>query len=87
MEKWKLVKDELSGDRLERTLEDGAKQSIFLPVRLKGRAKKNNRGRLELYGTKQKTPNLTMGFYKYIINPADTLDGKKIRVTIEVLEE
>ena len=87
MIKWKRVKDDRSGDRMERTLEDGTTQSIFLPVRLEGRAKKDDRNRMALYGRKQKTPNLVMGFHKYIINPSDALDGKKIRITIEVLEE
>lgn len=88
MTKWKRVNDGLSGDRLEMTLEDGTTQSIHLPVRLEGRAKKDDRERiLELYGRKQKTPNLIIGFCKYMINPADALNGKKIRVTIEVLEK
>jgi hypothetical protein len=87
--KWKKSKDRLGKDVLE---SDGS--MIMLPITYQGEATKTNYdNQIQVRGYRQKHSDLILTFTRWTkfgkkeIRNSDALEGKKIKVTIEVLED
>jgi len=83
MEKWIHKKDLPDGDRLEKMVDEKTRRVISLPMKMKGRAKQDLNA-IELYQYKKKYPSLRINFNSKVT--AEALDGKKILITIEVID-
>ena len=86
----KKVKDDRSDKYL---LQDENGFSYVLPITFTGKVKKQSDDSITVRGYRQKYPYIRINFYRYIISgkkkykQPDALNGKKIKVTIEVLED
>ena len=85
LKKWYKAIDETFGGEI--LTKDGDSNAICLPIRFAGKAKNIN-NILEITEWKKKSPSLKMMFYRRTVNESlnEVLDGKKIRVTIEVID-
>ena len=83
MGKWIHKKDLPDGDRLEKIVDEKTRRAISLPMKMKGRAKQNL-NTVELYRYKKRYPSLRINFNGKVT--AEALDGKKILITIEVID-
>lgn len=89
MGKWIHKKDTPLGDRLEKQEDDGSRKIITLPMTLRGHAEKMLVGEITITEFKRKYPSYSLIFNhlsERFGNPVDALDGKKIKITIEVIE-
>ena len=83
MGKWKRKKDLPDGDRLVKILDEKTRRIIHLPIKIRGRAKQDT-DTIELYQYKKRYPSLRINFNSKVT--AEALDGKKILITIEVID-
>jgi len=86
---WKKAKDDRNND----VLQAKTGHMIMLPIKFEGIAKKDDvQDAIRIRQYRQKSPDLTIIFNRYAdygnvkIKNGEALDGKKIRVTIEVLD-
>lgn len=79
---WMRKKDLPDGDRLVKIIDRKTRRTIFLPMKMRGRTKQNL-NTIELYQYKKKYPSLRINFNSKVT--AEALDGKKILITIEVI--
>jgi len=82
MNKWLHKKNLPGGDRLEKIIDKNSRQNVPLPIKIQGRAE-NNLNVVELFQYKKRYPALRISFNSK--THAEALDGKKILVTIEVI--
>ena len=83
MGKWKRRQDLLEGDHLVKILDRKTRRIIRLPITMKGRAKQDL-NTIELYERNKRYPSLRINFNGKVT--AEALDGKKILITIEVVD-
>ena len=84
MKKWVKKTNPVSG---EEVLESNS-TAICLPIKYIGTAKNIGGTYLDIRERRKKYPSVCMHFYRSLLgtNLAEVLDGKKILVTIEVLD-
>jgi len=83
MGKWRRKKDLPNGDRLEKIVDKTTRRTILLPIKMRGRAKQDLTT-VVLFEYKKRYPAIRISFNGQVT--AEALDGKKILVTIEVIE-
>jgi len=83
MGKWRLKKDLPDGDRLEKIVDRKTKRTVPLPIKMKGRAKQDV-NTIVLFKHKKRYPAVRISFNGQV--NAEALDGKKIMITIDVIE-
>ena len=80
-------------DRLGKPVLENENMMITLPIKYEGKTTKTGNDTIQVRGYKKKLPDLTIRFERYTImgtkeiRNSDALDGKKIRVIIEVIGE
>ena len=83
MGKWIHKKDLPDGDRLVKILDSKTRRTISLPMKMRGKAKQSL-NTIELYKYKKRYPSLRINFNSKVT--AEALAGKKILITIEVID-